>query len=275
MIERVPVAGQDGGMAHTHGTALVTGASRGIGRAVALELARRGFEVVATMRDPSAGADLPDAGEGRISVQRLDVTDPATIDLPDDLSVLVNNAGVECEYLPIEHAPIEQWRRVFETNVFGVAEVTRRAVPVMRRRGGGVIVNVTSSSVLVAMPFYGIYRASKAAVTAMGESLASEVGRFGIRVVEVMPGPIATDMLAGSARMPEAAAHEGYRDLAQEAYEGRMGIETMTTDPAAAARDIVDAATDPDSGLKVGCDDLGRQLISTWRVDPEALLSFG
>ena len=75
------------------GTAVVTGASRGIGRAVAIELAERGFDVVATMRDVSVGADLADMAGGRLRVERLDVTDPESIELPDTLRVLVNNAG--------------------------------------------------------------------------------------------------------------------------------------------------------------------------------------
>src|SRR5690242_11136470 len=79
------------------GLAVVTGASRGIGRAVALELAARGFDTVATMRNPADGEDLTG-----VRVQRLDVTDPATIDLPDGLRVLVNNAGTESDNLPLE-----------------------------------------------------------------------------------------------------------------------------------------------------------------------------
>ena len=154
------------------GTAVVTGASRGIGRATAIELARRGFDVVATMRDPRAGAGLEADGEGRLRVQRLDVNDPTSIALPSDLRVLVNNAGVEDDNLPLETMPSEIWRRLFETNVFGLVEVTKRAVPLMRAGGGGVICNVTSSSILAPVPFLGAYRASKAAVGAIGESLA-------------------------------------------------------------------------------------------------------
>ena len=90
-----------------HGSALVTGASRGIGRAVAIELANRGFDTVATMRDPEAGASMADETGGRLSVRRLDVTDPSTFDVPDDLRVLVNNAGIDTDYLPVEHANID------------------------------------------------------------------------------------------------------------------------------------------------------------------------
>src|SRR5262245_18041109 len=120
-----------------NGIAVVTGAGRGIGRAVAVELHERGFDVVATMRDPAAGADLP------TRIERLDVTDPVSIRLPTGLKVLVNNAGVESDNLPLELMPSESWRRLFETNVFGLVEVTKCAVPLMRDAGGGVIANIT------------------------------------------------------------------------------------------------------------------------------------
>ena len=114
------------------GSAVVTGASRGIGRAVALELARRGFDTLATMRDPDAGAAMAAEADGRLRVRRLDVTDPSTFDLPDDLRVLVNNAGIDTDYLPVEHANIDDWRRMFETNVFGVVALTAAAIPILR-----------------------------------------------------------------------------------------------------------------------------------------------
>lgn len=246
------------------GTALVSGAGRGLGRALALELARRGFDVLATMRDVRAGEALlaaagPDAK--RIRVAPLDVTKPETIALPERLRVLVNNAGVETGYLPAEHAPLEAWRSVFETNVFGLAELTRRAIPALRAAGGGVIVNVTSASLLFPMPFYAIYRASKAAVQALGESLAAELRPFGIRVIEVLPGPVETDMLAGSDREPEAAAHAGYEALARWAHAGRQGVSGSATPAAEAARRIADAILDDASPLRVACDEVGRAMI--------------
>jgi NAD(P)-dependent dehydrogenase (short-subunit alcohol dehydrogenase family) len=252
------------------GAALVTGASRGIGRAVALELARRGFDVVAAMRHPGDGAGL--AGElgrarGTIRAAPLDVTEPASIHIPDGLRVLVNNAAIEREYLPLEHTPEEDWRAVFETNVFGLVEVTRRAIPELRR-GGGVICNLTSSSLLVPVPFYAVYRASKAAVAAIGETLSAELAPFGIRVVEILPGPIATDMLAASNRLPEAARYPGYDALAQQMYDGRQAVEEMITQPEAAARAIGAAILDEAGALRRGCDPLGQRLLDAWSANP-------
>jgi len=247
------------------GTAVVTGASRGIGRATAVELARRGFDVVATMRDPVAGEGLEAAGDGRLRVQRLDVNDPVSIVLPPDLKVLVNNAGVEDDNLPLETMPSEIWRRLFETNVFGLVEVTKRAVPIMRAAGGGVIANVTSSSILAPVPFLGAYRASKAAVGAIGESLQAEVAPFGIRVVEIMPGPIETDMLAASDRPAAAIGDAPYRELAERMWESRQGIRDAYTSASEAARRIADAILDDDGPLRYGCDDMSEGMLAGWR----------
>jgi NAD(P)-dependent dehydrogenase (short-subunit alcohol dehydrogenase family) len=241
------------------GLAVVTGASRGIGKAVAIELAARGFDTIATMRDVADGNHL----DG-VRVERLDVTDPSSINLPDGLRVLVNNAGVESDNLPLEFMPDEGWRKLFETNVFGLVNVTRAAVPIMRTGGGGVICNITSSSELAPVPFLGTYRASKAAVTALGESLAAEVAQFGIRVVEVMPGPIETEMLLASDRPAAAIEHAEYKVLAERMWEGRQGVRASYTPTPEAARRIVDAILDDDGPLRYGCDPLSEEMLAGW-----------
>ena len=256
------------------GIAVVTGAGRGIGRGVALELARRGFDTVATMRNPGAGAGLADeaaSSPGSLRVERLDVTDPSTIRLPAGLRVLVNNAGVEAEHPAFEDTGLDVWRRMYETNVFGLIEVTRRAVPLLRARGG-VVCNVTSSSILAPVPFYGPYRSSKAAVSAIGESLRAELAPFGIRVLEIMPGPIATDMFEGSGRAPEAIERPEYRPMAERYHAGRQGIEGMVTSVADAAVAIVDAILDDDAPLRVGCDPLAVGLLDAWRGQSDEAL---
>jgi len=257
---------------NTQKKAVVTGAGRGLGRATALELARRGFDVVATMRDTAAGVSLLEAADDEglaVEISHLDVTDPGSIRLPERLDILVNNAAVDCEYLPIEHSSTDAWRQVFETNVFGVLEVTHHAIPALRAAGGGVICNVTSAGVLFPMPFYSAYRASKAAVSALGESLRAEVAGFGIRVVEILPGPIETDMLATSDRLPEAARFAGYEDLARRAWEGRRQAGESSTSAVMAAGRIADAITNADAPLRNGCDDLGAGMLDGWRATPD------
>ena len=257
-----------------NGTVLVTGASRGIGRATALEFARRGYSTIATMRDVAAGVSLVTEARsysGKLRVEHLDVNDAATIVIDPEVTIVVNNAGVETDNLSIEHSDIdEHWKYLFEANVFGVVRVTQRAIPVLRANGGGVICNVTSSSILAPVPFLGMYRASKAAVMALGESLASEVAQFGIRVVEVMPGPIITDMLVASQRRAAAGDHPEYEGLADAMWETRQQIIDQYTPADEAARKIVDACTQTAAPqlMRVGCDDMSQSMVDAWKQTP-------
>jgi NAD(P)-dependent dehydrogenase (short-subunit alcohol dehydrogenase family) len=254
------------------GTALVTGASRGIGRAVALELASRGFSVVATMRDPSAGPSLVSEAQGSLRVERLDLTDPSSIRIPDDLRVLVNNAGFQDAYLPVEALPLDQLRALLETNVVGQVAVLHQAIPVLRERGEGVVCTITSSSILLASPFYGAYRASKAAISALCESLYVELAPFGIRVVEIVPGPVDTRGLAHSSYLA-AVEVVPYRDMAERMMAGRGRINEVMVSPAQAAERIVDTILDDDAPLKSACDPMGDAMLETWRhsTDQELL----
>lgn len=229
-------------------TVLISGASRGLGAALAAAFGAAGFHVLAGVRR--------DPGPGEC---RLDVTDLDGFRPPEDLSVLVNNAGVDTDYRAVEHLPLTAWREVFETNVFGLVDLTRRCLPALRANSG-VIVNVTSASLAVGMPLYSAYRASKAAVAALGESLAAEVAAFGIRVIEVPPGPIATDMLAYSDREPEASTDPGYESLAAEVWAGRRAIEDQITPAELAAKRVVAAVLDPNCSGRVACDQLGADL---------------
>ena len=258
-----------------HGSALVTGASRGIGRAVALELARRGFDTVATMRDPEAGASMAAEAQGRLRVARLDVTDPSTFDLPADLRVVVNNAGIDTDYLPVEHANVDDWRRMFETNVFGVVALTAAAVPILRANRPSVVCTITSSSIIAAVPFYSAYRASKAAVSAFGDSLRVEVAPFGIRVVEILPGPIDTDMFRLSTGEQDASRFEQYRALGEVAAKlRREHADPRVVDPSQAALAIVDAILDSDGPMRYGCDPVSLELLDLWRqCDDETVFS--
>lgn len=250
------------------GIALVTGASRGIGRGVAVELARRGFDTVATMRELDDAETLADdvaGAAGSLRVERLDVTAPGSFEPPKGLRVLVNNAGVEAPHPAFEDTPLEVWRHMYETNVFGLVEVTRRSIPAIRESGGGVVCNITSSSILAPVPFYGPYRSSKAAVSAIGESLRAELAPFGIRVLEVMPGPIQTDMFVTSGVPPAAIENADYRAMAERAYAGRQNADAMVTPVDDAARAIVDAIVDDNAPLRVGCDPLAVGMLEAWR----------
>jgi NAD(P)-dependent dehydrogenase (short-subunit alcohol dehydrogenase family) len=181
---------------------LITGTSTGIGRATAEVLARAGHTVIATLRRPEDYPDLAAlaATEGlRFDVTALDVEDDASVRTAvartlaehGAIDVLVNNAGIGGSG-PVEEAPIDLFRRVYETNVLGAVRCTQAVLPSMRARRSGAIVNVTSIAGRIALAAHGPYAASKFALEAVSEALAQEVAGFGIRVAIVEPGVIAT-----------------------------------------------------------------------------------
>ena len=169
---------------------LITGCSTGIGRASAVELTKRGHEVVATARRPEVLEDLDVA-----ATLALDVDDPASIEAAiaaaGRIDVLVNNAGFEISG-PGELMPIDEVRAMFETNFFGVLRMMQGVIPQMRERERGVIVNVSSVAGRVSQPYGSFYSASKFAVEALTEGFKYELGHFGIRLHLIEPGVIDT-----------------------------------------------------------------------------------
>jgi NAD(P)-dependent dehydrogenase (short-subunit alcohol dehydrogenase family) len=171
---------------------LITGCSSGFGRATAVELHKRGYEVVATARRPETLADLD--VEARLA---LDVTDDASVRSAvasaGAIDVLVNNAGIGIRG-PVERVPLGEVRRVFETNVFGPLRMMQAVLPDMRTRGAGTIVNVSSVRGKVSGPLAAFYSASKFALEAMSEALHIEAGHFGIRTIVIEPGFFKTNI---------------------------------------------------------------------------------
>jgi NAD(P)-dependent dehydrogenase (short-subunit alcohol dehydrogenase family) len=176
------------------GRILITGCSTGFGRAAAVELTKRGHEVVATARRVEAIDDLDVAAR-----LVLDVDDDASVgcavDAAGAVDALVNNAGFGISG-PIEQVPVAQVRAIMETNYIGVVRMVQAVLPAMRSRGSGTIVNVSSVAGRVAPPLGGFYAASKFALEALSEALHYEVGHFGVRVRLVEPGVFATEFQA-------------------------------------------------------------------------------
>ncbi len=178
---------------------LVTGASSGIGEAAAVALARKGYRIFAGARRLEKLKSLEGLGQGGITAVELDVTDEGSIDAAfsaieaeaGPVYGVVNNAGVSVMG-PLEEVPTNEWRRQFETNVFGVVAVCQRALPGMRAAGAGRIVNVGSLAGRIAAPFQGAYAASKHALEGLNDSLRREVEPFGVKVSLVRPGFINT-----------------------------------------------------------------------------------
>jgi NAD(P)-dependent dehydrogenase (short-subunit alcohol dehydrogenase family) len=180
--------------------ALVTGASSGIGRAAAVLLARSGYRVFATVRSPEDEASLREATAGLpLDVLRLDVADESAtarcvqeiVGQAHRIDVLINNAGF-AQLGAVEDLTREALRRQFEVNVFGPMHLCREVLPIMRSRGSGRIVNVSSLAGRVSVPFIGAYCASKFALEAFSDSLRVEARSAGVRVSLVEPGPVRT-----------------------------------------------------------------------------------
>jgi len=227
---------------------LITGCSSGIGHATAEHLAGRGWKVYATARRPESISDLEAAGCKTLA---LDVNDESSMTeavrqveaAEGAVGVLVNNAGYS-QSGPVEEIPLNDVRRQFETNVFGLVRMCQLALPGMRRQGWGRIVNVSSMGGKLVFPGGGFYHGTKHAVEAISDALRWEVRGFGVDVVIIEPGLIKTgfgDVAAGSV---DAAPADGpYGDFTaavakatREAYEG--GLAKLGGGPETVARKI-------------------------------------
>lgn len=197
-------------------TVLITGASSGYGLETVRHFHAQGWNVIATMRAPREGL-LP-ASE-RIRLLPLDVTRAdsiaAAIDEAGPIDILVNNAGIGVVGA-FEATPMAHVRSIFETNTFGVMAMTQAAIPQMRERRSGVIVNVTSSVTLAPMPLAAAYTASKQAIEGFTGSLAHELAAFGVRAKLVEPGYAPTTRFTANTAIPVS-------DLIPEAYASFAG----------------------------------------------------
>ena len=196
---------------------LITGATRGIGREAALQVARRGHTVLATGRDVERLESLQqeaDAAGLAIETSRLDVSDAAACEAWTSgatqrhgrIDALVNNAGYGL-WGPWEHVSDDEVRTVFETNFIGPMRLSRLVIPGMRDQGFGTIIHVGSMAGQASSPAGGAYAATKFAMNTMSRSMRLEVGRFGIRVVLLEPGIFETDFVP-SQIMAEAMDRE-------------------------------------------------------------------
>jgi short-subunit dehydrogenase len=197
---------------------LITGCSSGIGQATAMHLAERGHRVYATARRPETIEDLKEAGCETLA---CDVTDEASMvacveaveSSEGAVGALVNNAGYS-QSGAVETVPMENVRRQFETNVFGLMRMCQLVLPGMRRQGGGRIVNVSSMGGKLTFPGGGVYHATKHAVEALSDALRFEVRGFGVDVVVIEPGLIKTQFAeAAVGSMTETPADGPYGEF--------------------------------------------------------------
>jgi NAD(P)-dependent dehydrogenase (short-subunit alcohol dehydrogenase family) len=228
---------------------LVTGASSGIGRATVETFAAAGWQVAATMRRPEDGAGL--AALAGVRVFPLDVTRAESVDAAvaaahaafGRLDAVVNNAGYAVDGV-FEATGDDVIRRQFETNVFGLMRVTRAAIPILRRQGGGTLVQISSMGGRATFPCYSVYHGTKWAVEGFSESLAYELRPFGIRVRIVEPGAIRTDFYGRSREPTPKPADGAYDDLLARCEAISLAAGRTGAPPELVARTIQAAVTD-------------------------------
>lgn len=259
-------------------TALITGTSSGFGKSTTRMLAAAGWNVIATMRDPQDHfSDLPN-----VLVSRLDVNDEASItrsiamgiDRFGKLDALVNNAG-GLLMGPFEAVSEAKARAIFETNTFGVMNVTRQILPHFRSQGHGVLVNISSAVALVPPPLFTIYAASKCAIEGFSEALAYELAPLNIRVKLVEPGAaltgITSRVMEEAATLPHIADYGPLLAHVQKLNEELFSKGMSGPDPIAEV--IVRAVTDGSSQLRyLACDDFTETLEARKALDEESFL---
>jgi len=244
-------------------TWLITGASRGFGRHLAEAVLEFGDDLVATARRPVQLDDLVARYGERIRSVALDVTDAAgasnavkeAVNAFGRLDVVVNNAGY-ANSAPIEEMAEDDFRAQIETNLFGVVNVTRAALPVLRAQRSGVFVQFSSIGGRVGgTPGMGAYQTAKFAVEGFSEVLANEVAPFGVKVIIVEPGAFRTDWQGSSMQLhpvgPDYEETVGAINRYRQENDG-----TQPGDPARAAKVIIDVvgAEDPPRRLILGSD---------------------
>lgn len=241
---------------------LITGSSRGIGRALAEAVLQAGHRLVATAREPARLAELVERYGRSVCVAALDVTDPAAakeaVRIAEDsfggLDVLVNNAGYG-NVNSVEDTGLDEFRSQIETNLFGTIIVTKAAIPVMRRQRSGHIIQFSSVGGRIGAPGRAAYSAAKWGVEGFSEVLASEMALVGVKVTVVEPGGFRTDFAGASTLLqPGRAEYDavvGATVRRQRAYDG-----SQPGDPARAAQVLlaVAAMDQPPFRLPFGSD---------------------
>lgn len=271
--------------------ALVTGSSSGFGLLTSIELAKAGFRVIASMRDPGRRAPLDQAAAAagvtaQLDVRPLDVTHfeaiPAFVDKVvrdyGRIDVLVNNAGFAVAGF-IEDLTLDEIRLQFETNFFGVVALTKAVLPTMRRQRSGHIIQVSSISGLHGSVTVSSYSASKHALEGWTESLRLEVNALGIKVILVEPGAFQTDIWTRGAVMGEQATKQTSPNF-ERSLRMRKSIEKIPKrDPIEVARLIAAVAQDPNPKLRylVGRDakmQLWMKRILPWKWHEKVIANF-
>ncbi len=242
---------------------LITGVSSGLGNALANEVMRNGDFVYGTFRKQEQVDEFGDVNTGKGKGVLLDVTNPEQIkdafDSVEDLDVLVNNAGFGFVGA-VEEASLDEIRNVMEANFFGVVEMTKYALKILRKKRSGHIIQISSHAGIKAFPGFGVYNAAKFALEGASEAMADEVRPLGIKLSIVEPGPFRTGF-AGSSIFIAEEKIEDYKDTAGSFREKiKLVNGKQEGDPNKAAKAIWDLANSPDPPLRLP---LGKTALNT------------
>jgi NAD(P)-dependent dehydrogenase (short-subunit alcohol dehydrogenase family) len=254
---------------------LITGASSGIGRAVARAFAAKGFEVFGTSRNPQRTEPIPG-----VELIALDVTDQESVaaavstvvQRAGRIDILVNNAGFGV-IGAAEESSIAQARQLFDTNFFGLIRVTNEVLLHLRAQRSGRIVNISSVLGFLPAPYSALYAASKHAVEGYSESLDHETREFGVRVTAVEPGFTKTSFDAAAVDADSPIA--GYAPVREHVKQALIDSIPAGDDPAVVADVIVKAATAANPKPRYPAGPAARRLALLKRLAPAALLDNG
>ncbi len=263
----------------------VTGASSGIGRSVAVYLARKGYRVYGTSRksrpEDSGESERFESSGGFVKMLLMDVCSEASvkaaiekvIGLEGEIGVVVNNAGIGIAGSVEDTSPEEAFLQL-DTNFFGMHRVIRQVLPYMRKKGRGLIVNMSSVGALFPIPYQSMYVASKAAIEGMSGSLRNELKPFGIKVSMVEPGDTKTGFTAGRIFVKEGGKGSAYKKYSDKSVAVMEHDETHGPDPIVVAKVVgkVIEKRNPPVVKTVGLQ--YKLLVFMKRLIPKALESF-
>ena len=262
--------------------ALITGSSSGIGLETSLYLARRGYTVWATMRNIEKAGELQKIAQSEklpVEIASLDVCDESSVKNAVEkilqksgrIDVLINNAGYGLRGAS-EEVSLDEWKRQFETNFFGVIRVTQAVLPQMRAQRAGAIVNISSVLGRMAIPFSGPYTASKFALEGLTETLRYELAPWNIKVVLIEPGFIATNFQQNVQLAQAAQSKDSPYALFKQASGRRVQRNIYrAAPPERVAKMIYRAITHPHPKLRYAVGRDARLVLPLRRFLPEGL----
>ncbi|MGL4631973.1 MAG: SDR family oxidoreductase [Leadbetterella sp.] len=249
-------------------TVLITGTSSGIGKSTVQYFSENGWNVAATMRNPSKETELQKLPN--VKLYALDVTNDDTIKAAIDgaikdfgsIDAIVNNAGYGAVGI-FEKATKEQIQRQFDTNVFGVMNVTRQILPYFRSKKSGTIINVTSMGGLITFPIYSVYHGTKWAVEGWAEAMMYELRPFNIKIKNVEPGAIKTDFYDRSMELfsnPSITEYDHYEEVTNKNTNAQGAT---APGPESVAKVIFKAANDTSNKLRYPASMQASSLLAT------------